>query len=839
MREGSDGWQSVGSLRRRDLLPALNAVIRGAQAAGDLDAVYNALGQTLVDLGIGIAIFRREGPEPGLRLVKTTLPLRESAWERPLSLPALEEALAKERPAFFSDPAPAFLEARESDSLWLGASEGMGVVCATADVGEGNLCSVCLAAPGLAEDDAAAVQSFAQQVGHLLTSLELKSRLREIEARPSEREPPASVAEAVLDSAGGRMAWGTSAKEVLHALFQSLLPSLRFDLASSLWCEEGRETLVLFSVRPPAEQAAEKLAAEMAEEFVRFTGEAHRQCLRSPPQLEPLEGEGASGEGWTGTAGSSLDAPLIARGRITGLIRVSANGENAFSSEKARAFYTSASQASAALERLERTAAIEKAALESLISSLEEGVILMAPDMHSVIANAAAGRYLAELAGRAPEEEAALDETPLAAMVREVAGSETSKTEKEFALDRDGRRYLVARVTPLAPSGRGAVVVIRDATEERLMHERLLQSEKMASVGQLVSGVAHELNNPLTGVMGFAQMLLTRDLGEQAHHEVETIYAEAERASKIVQNLLSFARRRRAHKEMVNLNTLVERVLELRSYDLSVRNIELELALDPKLPATMADPDQMQQVFLNIITNAEQAIRSGRGEGKLTVRSSTGRGHVRLSFRDDGPGMAKETVRRIFDPFFTTKQASEGTGLGLTIAYGIIEEHNGRIDVDSRPGHGATFTVELPVVESDVAPDEKEDELATPHVAGEPKRILVVDDEKSILDLVEEILTQDGHQVDVASRGDEALDYVSKRDYDLIITDIRMPGIDGRELYRRVREMNRDLARAMVFITGDTVAVETRQFIQRVSNPVLVKPFKMRELREAVERVLR
>jgi signal transduction histidine kinase len=828
LRESSDGWQSVGTLRRRDLLPALNAVIRRARAAGELGALYDAVGQALVDLGIGIAIFRRDGPEPGFRLAKTTLPLRENAWERPLSLPALDQALVEERPVFFADPASAFLEAGERDSLWLGASEAMGVVCATADIGEGSRCAVCLAAPGLDEDDAAAVQAFAQQLGHLVTGLELEERLREIETRLAEREPLTV----------GRMGEGTGIKEVLRALFRSLLPSLRFDLASSLWCEAGRETLVLFSTRPLAEQTAEKIAADVAEEFVRFTGEAHRQCRRSPPDLEPLEGEEVSGEGWKGTPGSSLDAPLIVRGRITGLIRVSAKDKDAFSSEQARTFYAGASQASAALERLEGMAGAEKAALESLINSLDDGVILVEPDMRSAIANAAAGRFLAELAGRSPEEGAGLEETPLAEMVREVLETGESREQKEYALDGEGRRYLVAQATPLPPGGKGAVVVIRDATEERLMHERLLQSEKMASVGQLVSGVAHELNNPLTGVMGFAQMLLTRDLDEQARHEVETIYGEAERASKIVQNLLSFARRRKAHKEMVNLNTLVERVLELRSYDLSVRNVELELALDPKLPATMADPDQMQQVFLNIITNAEQAVRSDRGEGKLTVRSSAGRGQVRVSFKDDGPGISKETVRRIFDPFFTTKQAGEGTGLGLTIAYSIMEEHHGRIDVDSRAGHGATFTVELPIVQSDVAPEEREDELAAPLITGESKRILVVDDEKSILDLVERILTQDGHQVDVASRGDEALDYVSEREYDLIITDIRMPGIDGRELYRRVREMNRDLARTMVFITGDTVGVETRQFIQRVSNPVLVKPFKMRELREAVERAL-
>ena len=235
-------------------------------------------------------------------------------------------------------------------------------------------------------------------------------------------------------------------------------------------------------------------------------------------------------------------------------------------------------------------------------------------------------------------------------------------------------------------SAGGGIVALRDHTEERLLQERLLQSEKMASVGQLVSGVAHELNNPLTGVMGFAQLLLARDLDDTVRAQIQTIYGEAERAAKIVQNLLSFARRRKPTKEMADVNALLQRVLELRSYDFTIRNISLDMTLDPRMARVWVDPDQIQQVFFNVIKNAEQAMIDAHGGGKLTVVTRGTDDGVRISIADDGPGIPPDIQRRIFDPFFTTKEAGQGTGLGLTICYSIIDEHGGRIWTENLPG---------------------------------------------------------------------------------------------------------------------------------------------------------
>jgi two-component system NtrC family sensor kinase len=443
----------------------------------------------------------------------------------------------------------------------------------------------------------------------------------------------------------------------------------------------------------------------------------------------------------------------------------------------------------------------------------------------------------------------------------------TSSREADAVVIRDfvasgrespGTRHI--RIAALAHQA-GRFAALRDSTEERLLQERVLQSEKMASVGQLVSGVAHELNNPLTGVMGFAQLLLSRDLDEVTLAQVRTIYGEAERAAKIVQNLLSFARRRKPAKEMADVNALLAQVLELRSYDFAIRNIALDMELDSRMPHCWVDADQVQQVFFNIVKNAEQAMIEANRGGKLVVRSEAigpgdGPGGVgesasgiRIMISDDGPGIPPEVQRRIFDPFFTTKEAGQGTGLGLTISYGIIDEHGGRIWAEPALSGGARFVIELPVsgpeavsrpaTPAALASTPPPGAEAPPREASGPRyRVLVVDDEESIRLLLRDILEMDGHEVALGSSGIEAWQRLEDGQFDVIITDMKMPGMDGATFYREVRRRDPGLARRIIFITGDTVSPDTRAFLQDVHNPVLSKPFKIGPLREAMQAIV-
>jgi two-component system NtrC family sensor kinase len=364
-----------------------------------------------------------------------------------------------------------------------------------------------------------------------------------------------------------------------------------------------------------------------------------------------------------------------------------------------------------------------------------------------------------------------------------------------------------------------------------------MQAEKLSALGELISGIAHELNNPLTGVMGYSQLLLGSAAAPEAKKEIEKIHREAVRCQKIVQNLLTFARRRAPERKTIDLNALVDATLELRAYQLKVDGIEVVRELDENLPPTLGDFHQLQQVFLNIINNAHHALLEAGRPGRLVIRTSRGEGVVRVAVADNGPGISEEHLKKIFDPFFTTKEIGKGTGLGLSLSYGIVKEHEGRIEVASRPGAGATFTVELPIREEPAQVQEAPAGAEAGLPAGS-RSILVVDDEETILELLEAVLQGAGHRVETASNGRQALEKIRKVDYDIIITDVKMPDMGGQKLYESVSEIKPHLKRRVVFSTGDTVNPVTQALFKRTGNPHLAKPFRLEEVGEVIQRVL-
>ena len=402
--------------------------------------------------------------------------------------------------------------------------------------------------------------------------------------------------------------------------------------------------------------------------------------------------------------------------------------------------------------------------------------------------------------------------------------------------------------TPIVESGRvaGALAIMRDVTDEKRLTEQLLQQEKLAAVGQLVSGVAHELNNPLAGVMAFSQLLLASPVaaatdgdddgdGLDARTALNTIHEEAKRAAKIVSNLLTFARQHQPERRLADLNRVVLDTLELRRYALRVRQIEVDLRLDEQLPLTWADPFQLQQVVLNLIANAEHALEQWEGERRITVSTavvcrvgSARRELLVLRVADSGPGIAQEHLARIFNPFFTTKPVGEGTGLGLSISDGIVREHGGRIQAESSTPGGAVFTVELPYVEP---PGFESSAMRTaPRAADEMQRVLVVDDEPSIRGAVTSFLRSRGHAVDTVGSGREALALVAQRRYDAVLLDLRMPDMPGDALYHELRRREPGIADRVVFLTGDTQSESARGFLESTGRPMVSKPFLLDDL---------
>ncbi len=388
--------------------------------------------------------------------------------------------------------------------------------------------------------------------------------------------------------------------------------------------------------------------------------------------------------------------------------------------------------------------------------------------------------------------------------------------------------------------------VLHDVTESRRLQEQLLQSEKLAALGELTSGVAHELNNPLATVVGYAELLdLDKNLTESVRRKVNTIHSEATRASHIVQNLLSYARRSSPEKSFVSVNDALAAAIEMRRYQLVSDNVIIRTDYANDVPLIWGDDLQLQQVFLNIINNAVQAVQAWRGSGEIRlstqVSSLGGNPAARVLIEDNGPGIAPEHLRRVFDPFFTTKPTGEGTGLGMSIALRVISNHEGLIWAESRLGHGARFIIELPgAVGNEGISAEPEAEPALPMVSTQsPKQVLVIDDEEPVVTLISEILGLDGHIATPAFNGAEAIALLSAGDYDLILSDVRMPAVGGPTFFEILQTTRPDLLPKVIFITGDTMSHSTQEFLQRAGRPVLPKPFDPERLRAMVDANLR
>jgi PAS domain S-box-containing protein len=414
---------------------------------------------------------------------------------------------------------------------------------------------------------------------------------------------------------------------------------------------------------------------------------------------------------------------------------------------------------------------------------------------------------------------------------------------------KDGKRvYTEDSIFPMRDD-EGKIIgfrgISRDVTERKQRDEERKQLEqkaqfasRLASVGELASGVAHEINNPLTAVIGYAHLLLDRkDIPVDIKRDVEVINEGAQRVAGIIKKLLVFARQTKPERTYVDINEIINTTLELRAYSLQSNNTKVILQLDPDLPMTVADPGQLQQVFLNLIMNAEAEVKQVQGGGKLAIKTERTGDNIRISFKDNGLGIAKENLERIFNPFFTTRKVGQGTGLGLSVCHGIVTEHKGRIWAESQVGKGATFIMELPVISESKQLDMPEPVKDETRKIGKA-RILVVDDELMVRQFVSQTLVQEGHEVEVVDSAEVALEQVNNKEYQAIMLDIKMPGMSGIELYRHFQKIAPPLADRVVFITGDVMGSSTMAFLSKTKAPYIIKPFDAKQLTAEVNRVL-
>jgi two-component system NtrC family sensor kinase len=418
------------------------------------------------------------------------------------------------------------------------------------------------------------------------------------------------------------------------------------------------------------------------------------------------------------------------------------------------------------------------------------------------------------------------DELPKAlAHFQKALAGETGLFETNFyRKDGEVRTIQVTYSTPQLDEE--VLCVIRDVTDQKMLQEQLIQSEKMSAIGQLVSGVAHELNNPLAGISAFAQLLLSeKRFPPDQRTAAEMIYAEARRASRIVQNLLIFARQHKPERTPTSVNQVLDDTLELRGYELRVRGIDVQRDYDDQVPETMADAHQLQQVFLNLITNAEQAMeRAERDQQRLTVRTRRTGELIRLEIEDTGPGIPPNLLERIFNPFFTTKPTGSGTGLGLSISLGIVREHEGRIWAENAPQGGARFVIELPVVTPRTTGEFQS--LPAAHPVADRLHVLVVDDEASVRVALQRYLSGRGHEVETTASGKEALARMREDAFDAVIIDMRMPDLSGEQLFGELKSRDPSYAERVIFTTGQLVDDSVRSFLASTGRPCVPKPFE-------------
>ena len=385
---------------------------------------------------------------------------------------------------------------------------------------------------------------------------------------------------------------------------------------------------------------------------------------------------------------------------------------------------------------------------------------------------------------------------------------------------KDGEwRRLLCHFSPLSDERaqiEGVVMSCRDVTELKRLEEQLIQAEKLAAMGQMLAGVAHELNNPLTAILGVTELLREREgFDDPAKRQLELTHRQARRAARIVQNLLEFARPASPQKKPLDVNSLVERTLQLHEHSLRRNNVVVDFKPQPDLPGVIGDGNQLIQIFLNLITNAEQAIREVRETGRIQIRLSRYAGKILLTVQDDGVGIRPEALPRLFDPFYTTKRPGGGTGLGLSICLSIIKEHGGTIEAEALPAGGSAFTVYLPIATAGPVPpmvDSGVVSLDVPSPADEAlkdRAILVLDDEESIRMLLEEGLSTHGFSVDCAATPEEALALARRRSYDLLLCDLNLSTggavVSGTGAADLVLAASGSRKPVVVFMTGDLV----------------------------------
>jgi PAS domain S-box-containing protein len=431
------------------------------------------------------------------------------------------------------------------------------------------------------------------------------------------------------------------------------------------------------------------------------------------------------------------------------------------------------------------------------------------------------------------------DQNPLLKMVRDIVEGRTGNAQLESRVRHASGEWRTLR-TSASPmfdeEGRitGVVASVRDVTEAHLAEQRSAQNEKLAAMGQMMAGAAHELNNPLTAILGVSDLLRERAADDTTRRQIDLILQQARRAAAVIQNLLAFSRPGTQGRAKLRLDEVLREVLRAQSASLAAKNITVRFDPPGDIPLVEGDRRLLTQIFSNLVINAEQSIAAAHERGTIEISLAKADGRVSVTVADDGPGISEENLSKIFDPFFTTKRPGGGTGLGLTICLAVVKDHGGTIEVNSEAGSGAIFRVFLPAATEETKPPQSAQPVkavaaTSDGLAGHT--ILIVDDEESIREIVQEGLAARGLKVHSVASSEEAIAYLDANRCDVVICDFNLPGMNGEEFFQRITIDQRitQLPR-FVFITGDLAESESFDHLRQKGASVLQKPFHVSAL---------
>jgi signal transduction histidine kinase/CheY-like chemotaxis protein len=634
----------------------------------------------------------------------------------------------------------------------------------------------------------------------------------------------------VLQELGRRAAEVRSPRELFDETARVLHRGARIDLLLAVWSVRGRLEAAAYAARPFEDAHLEQLVAQSAR---RCGAETTAMPSLGVEEIDAFD----SGRGPRGIGASEdlLWRPVTRRGSAVGCLCIVP--EERGDEHLQRLSFGAAHQVGLHLDRILSTQEAEADRFRSMIESMPQGVLLSDADGAIEQLNPAAHQLLADAElSECGEFYDLLGRLSCAAAIAQVRSGSVRVAEIE--VQPRPHRVWSLTLSPRAgtdPARDGLLLVISDVTERRRLQQRLAQSEKMSTLGQLISGVAHELNNPLTSILGYTQLLRARNCEPAVAERLALLEREAGRCRRIVANLLSFARVRGPEWRPLSLNQVVQDVVGLLAYQLRCDGVELRCELDGRLPPLRGDVHQLEQVLVNLLTNARHALRARETGRIVTVRTcSLGTAEFVLEVGDNGPGIPSEHRSRIFEPFFTTKSEGEGTGLGLSLVHEIVTAHGGSIALVDSAEPGTCFRLRFSRAESEAtAPIVSQASGTSP--SGGCGWILVVDDEEPVAQLIADALEVLGHRVVRAADGIEALARLEERRFDLVLADLRMPLMGGERLQAEVIRRFPALATRLLFTTGDTLSAEASALASDPRFDVIQKPFDVKELVRRVQ----